>query len=93
MFLLFQEARYEEACRKFTAAMQVTGYQADLSYNIALCFYMMKQYAPALKHIAEVKITRDSFIQPGFFWFLSIGYSPYNMNIRFVKSRIVSSNK
>ena len=26
----------------------------DLSYNIALCHYMMKQYAPALKHIADI---------------------------------------
>ena len=26
----------------------------DLSYNIALCYYNMKQYAPALKHIADI---------------------------------------
>ena len=26
----------------------------DLSYNIALCYYSMKQYAPALKHIADI---------------------------------------
>lgn len=34
--------------------MQVLGYKADLSYNIALCHYSMKQYAPALKHIADI---------------------------------------
>lgn len=52
--LLFKENRYEEACAKFTTAMQILGYKADLSYNIALCHYMMKQYAPALKHIADI---------------------------------------
>ena len=34
--------------------MQILGYKADLSYNIALCNYMMHQYAPALKHIADI---------------------------------------
>ena len=34
--------------------MNVTGYKPDLSYNIALCHYMMKQYSPALRHIANV---------------------------------------
>eukprot|EP00794_Sanderia_malayensis_P009076 gene9076-10045_t len=52
--LLYKEGRYQEACVKFTSAMNVLGYQADLSYNIALCHYMMKQYAPALKHIADI---------------------------------------
>lgn len=52
--LLFKEGKYEEACKKFTNALQVLGYKAQLSYNIALCHYMMKQYAPALKHIADI---------------------------------------
>ena len=43
-----------EACKKFTAAMNVKGYQAHLSYNIALCHYYMKQYALALKNIADI---------------------------------------
>merc|ERR1711939_1237861 len=30
------------------------GYQADLAYNMALCYYRTKQYGPALKHIAEI---------------------------------------
>ena len=49
-----QEYRYDEACHKFTTAIQILGYKPDLSYNIALCHYMMKQYAPALKHIADI---------------------------------------
>lgn len=61
-----QEKRYEEACEKFTVAMQILGYKADLSYNIALCHYMMKQYAPALKHIADI-IERGIREHPGKF--------------------------
>jgi tetratricopeptide repeat protein 30 len=49
-----QDGRYEEACQKFTTAMQILGYKPDLSYNIALCHYMLKQYAPALKNIADI---------------------------------------
>jgi len=40
--VLFKEEKYEEARVKFTEAMQMLGYQADLSYNIALCYYRMK---------------------------------------------------
>ena len=35
-------------------AQQALGYQADLAYNIALCYYRMKQFGPALKHLAEI---------------------------------------
>lgn len=52
--LLYKEGRFSEACQKFSSAMNVLGYQPDLSYNIALCYYSMKQYAPALKHIADI---------------------------------------
>jgi len=34
--------------------MQILGYKPDLSYNIALCHYQQKHYAPALKHIADI---------------------------------------
>ncbi len=30
------------------------GYQPQLSYNVALCHYMLRQYAPALKNIADI---------------------------------------
>ncbi|CAB3989396.1 tetratricopeptide repeat 30A-like, partial [Paramuricea clavata] len=52
--LLYKEKRYSEACQKFSSAMNILGYQPDLSYNIALCHYSLKQYAPALKHIADI---------------------------------------
>ena len=62
--LLFKEGRYKVACQKFLTAMQVLGYRPDLSYNIALCYYSMKQYAPALKHIADI-IERGIREHPG----------------------------
>ncbi|XP_063778454.1 intraflagellar transport protein 70A isoform X3 [Pseudophryne corroboree] len=52
--LLYKEGQYEEACKKFITAMQIVGYKQDLSYNIALCYYSMKQYVPALKYIADI---------------------------------------
>nr|KAJ3418848.1 Tetratricopeptide repeat protein 30A [Polyrhizophydium stewartii] len=52
--LLFKEAKYDEACAKYAEASKVLGYKAELSYNVALCYYMTKQYVPALKNIAEI---------------------------------------
>lgn len=52
--LLYKEGQYEEACKKFLTAMQVIGYKQDLSYSIALCYYSMKQYVPALKYISDI---------------------------------------
>ncbi|CAG0925009.1 unnamed protein product [Notodromas monacha] len=51
--LLYKEGRYEEAVQRFLGALQVTGYIPHLAYNISLCYYRMKQVAPALKHIDE----------------------------------------
>lgn len=66
MFLFDQDKLYEEACQKFTTAMAILGYQPQLSYNIALCHYQMKQYAPALKHIADI-IERGIREHPGIY--------------------------
>ncbi|XP_040046468.2 intraflagellar transport protein 70A isoform X1 [Gasterosteus aculeatus] len=52
--LLFQDGKYEEACKKFSSAMQVLGYVPALSYNIALCFYSLKNYPQAIKYIGEI---------------------------------------
>ncbi|KAG7223202.1 hypothetical protein INR49_015810 [Caranx melampygus] len=52
--LLYQDGKYEEACKKFTNAMQVLGYVPALSYNIALSYYSQKNYAQALKYIGEI---------------------------------------
>eukprot|EP01137_Pigoraptor_chileana_P006775 Opistho-2@51462 len=77
--ILFKEENYEGACIKFSEAMQVLGYQADLSYNIALCFYKLKQYAPALKHIADI-IERGIKEHPE----LSVGMTTEGIDVRSV---------
>ena len=35
-------------------AANTLGYRPYLTYNISLCYYCVKQYGPALKHIAEI---------------------------------------
>ncbi|KAK6169346.1 hypothetical protein SNE40_020418 [Patella caerulea] len=77
--LLFKEERYEEACQKFTTAIQILGYQPHLSYNIALCHYQLKQYAPALKHIADI-IERGIREHPE----LSVGMTTEGIDVRSV---------
>ncbi|KAJ3015116.1 Tetratricopeptide repeat protein 30A [Thoreauomyces humboldtii] len=52
--LLFKEGKYEEACAHYMDALKILGYQAELSYNVALCHYMLNQYVPALKYIADI---------------------------------------
>nr|XP_022317500.1 tetratricopeptide repeat protein 30A-like isoform X1 [Crassostrea virginica]XP_022317679.1 tetratricopeptide repeat protein 30A-like isoform X1 [Crassostrea virginica] len=77
--LLYKDKMYEEACHKFTTAMQILGYQPQLSYNIALCHYQMKQYAPALKHIADI-IERGIREHPE----LSVGMTTEGIDVRSV---------
>ncbi|KAG8187859.1 hypothetical protein JTE90_001232 [Oedothorax gibbosus] len=81
--LLFKEGRYEEACKKFMTAIQVEGYVPDLSYNIALCYYRLKQYALALKHIAEI-IERGIREHPE----LSVGMNTEGIEVRSVGNTI-----
>ncbi|KFM78434.1 Tetratricopeptide repeat protein 30A, partial [Stegodyphus mimosarum] len=81
--LLFKEGRYEDACKKFMQAMQVEGYVPDLSYNIALCYYRLKQYALALKHIAEI-IERGIREHPE----LSVGMNTEGIEVRSVGNTI-----
>jgi len=50
----YKEGRHFEALRKFNQAQQVGGYKPQLSYNIALCQYMMKQYGPAHSSVGEI---------------------------------------
>lgn len=50
----FKEGNYESARNQYTEALNTMGYQADLAYNVALCYYREKQYGPALRTIAEI---------------------------------------
>lgn len=77
--ILLKEERYAEACQKFTNAMNITGYRPDLSYNIALCYYKQKHYAPALKHIGDI-IERGIREHPE----LSVGMTTEGIEVRSV---------
>merc|ERR1719347_1291427 len=46
--LLYKENRFQEALAKFLGAQQMVGYDAHLSY------YRLKDFAPALKNIADI---------------------------------------
>lgn len=52
--ITYKEGDYEKAKQMFQEAMTAVGYQPELSYNVALCDYQMKQYGPSLKLIAEI---------------------------------------
>uniref|UniRef100_A0A8C5PJ56 Tetratricopeptide repeat protein 30 n=1 Tax=Leptobrachium leishanense TaxID=445787 RepID=A0A8C5PJ56_9ANUR len=82
--LLYKEGQYEEACKKFITAMQVVGYKQDLSYNIALSYYSLKQYALALKHIADI-IERGIREHPE----LGVGMGTDGIDVRSVGNTLV----
>eukprot|EP00056_Hartaetosiga_gracilis_P003970 m.69940 g.69940 ORF g.69940 m.69940 type:complete len:648 (-) comp11653_c0_seq1:1089-3032(-) len=52
--ILVSEKRFGDAQKKFERAIEVGGYDSQLSYNVALCHFRQKQYAQALKHIADI---------------------------------------
>ena len=52
--IAFKEENFESARTQYADVINTMGYQADLAYNIALCYYREKQYGPALRHIAEI---------------------------------------
>lgn len=52
--VLSKEGTYEEALAKFQEAQNALGFKPDLTYNVALMYYHMQQYGPALRHIGEI---------------------------------------
>ncbi|XP_025931258.1 tetratricopeptide repeat protein 30B [Apteryx rowi] len=82
--LLYRQGRHEEACGKFAGAMQVLGYCPELSYNMALCSYAAKQYAPALKHISDI-IERGIHQHPE----LSVGMTTEGIDVRSVGNTLL----
>uniref|UniRef100_A0A1B6E2P5 Tetratricopeptide repeat protein 30 n=1 Tax=Clastoptera arizonana TaxID=38151 RepID=A0A1B6E2P5_9HEMI len=77
--LFYKEERYDDALQKFTTALLVLGYNPHLSYNVALCYYRLKEYAPALKHIADI-IERGIREHPE----LSVGMATDGIEVRSV---------
>ncbi|TMS14677.1 Tetratricopeptide repeat protein 30A [Larimichthys crocea] len=82
--LLYQDGKYEEACKKFMSALQVLGYVPALSYNISLCYYNLKNYPQALKYIGEI-IERGIKEHPE----LSIGMTTEGIDIHSVGNTLV----
>ncbi|KAM6966738.1 LOW QUALITY PROTEIN: intraflagellar transport protein 70A [Tautogolabrus adspersus] len=82
--LLYQDGKHEEACKKFTSAMQMLGYVPALSYNIALCYYNLKNYAQALKYIGEI-IERGIREHPE----LSVGMTTEGIDVHSVGNTLV----
>uniref|UniRef100_A0A669QBD4 Tetratricopeptide repeat protein 30 n=1 Tax=Phasianus colchicus TaxID=9054 RepID=A0A669QBD4_PHACC len=82
--LLYRQGRHEEASGKFAGAMQVLGYCPELSYNMALCCYAAKQYAPALKHISDI-IERGIHQHPE----LSVGMTTEGIDVRSVGNTLL----
>ena len=52
--LLYKDEKYMEACLKYNEALKIIGYNPELCYHLALCYFKTKQYVPALKHIADI---------------------------------------
>lgn len=52
--LLYKENQYEDALQKFSKSLSILGFNAHLHYNIALCYFRLKEYPQALKHITLV---------------------------------------
>jgi len=77
--ILYKEGYYSEAIAKFQQAIQLEGVKAHLSYNIALCYFNMKQYSHALKNIAEI-IERGIKDHPE----LSVGLATEGIDVRSV---------
>ncbi|XP_029015021.1 tetratricopeptide repeat protein 30A isoform X2 [Betta splendens] len=82
--LLYQDSKYEEACKKFMSTMQLLGYVPALSYNIALCHYSLKNYAQAIKHIEEI-IERGIREHPE----LSVGMTTEGIDVHSVGNTLV----
>ncbi|KAK2832973.1 hypothetical protein Q5P01_016862 [Channa striata] len=82
--LLYQDGKYEEACRKFTSAMQLLGYVPALSYNIALCHYSLKNYGQSIKYIEEI-IERGIREHPE----LSVGMTTEGIDVHSVGNTLV----
>ncbi|KAJ3069482.1 Tetratricopeptide repeat protein 30A [Podochytrium sp. JEL0797] len=77
--LLYKEGKFEDACEKYAETLRITGYQAELCYNLALCHYQLKQYVPALKNIADI-IERGIRDHPE----LSVGMATEGIEVRSV---------
>jgi tetratricopeptide repeat protein 30 len=80
----FKEGKYDEARNQYNEAMNLLGYQPDLAYNIALCYYREKQYGTALKNVSEL-IEKSVRNHPE----LSVGSATDGLDVRSVGNSLV----
>lgn len=77
--LQYKEGNFEEAMIKFEEALNLLGYQADIAYNIALCYYKLQEYGTSSKYLAEI-IDRGVRMHPE----LSVGSNSEGVEVRSV---------
>ncbi|XP_075221413.1 tetratricopeptide repeat domain 30 isoform X2 [Lycorma delicatula] len=77
--ILYKEGHYDDALQKFSTALMILGYNPHLSYNVALCYYRLKEYTAALKHIGDI-IERGIREYPE----LSVGMATEGIEVRSV---------
>ncbi|KAJ1428370.1 hypothetical protein B484DRAFT_329548 [Ochromonadaceae sp. CCMP2298] len=82
--IAFKEGNFESARNQYTEALNTMGYQADLAYNVALCYYREAQFGPALRTIAEI-IDKGIRNHPE----LSVGTNTDGMDVRSVGNSAV----
>jgi len=74
-----QEEKYEEALNKFQNAVQMSTFEPQLLYSVAICHYKLKEFAPAIKFIADI-IERGIRDHPE----LSVGMATEGLEVRSV---------
>ncbi|KAJ1513294.1 Tetratricopeptide repeat protein 30A [Coelomomyces lativittatus] len=52
--LLYKQSHYAEAQTKFQEVLKRQGYQAEVTYQVALCAYQLKDYATSIKYVADL---------------------------------------
>ena len=77
--LLYKEKLFQQAIDQFQRAVQLGGSKSHLSFNIALCYYELREYALSLKYIADI-IERGIKEHPE----LSVGLTTEGIDVRSV---------
>nr|CAG4643078.1 EOG090X0302 [Ilyocryptus agilis] len=83
----YKEENYVEALKKFQSALHMSGFEPQLLYNVAICHYKLKEYAPAIKCIADI-IERGIRDHPE----LSVGMATEGLEVRSVGNTLSLHN-
>lgn len=82
--LAYKEGKFDEALRLYLLARQTEGSTPKLSYNVALCYFRLRDYTQALKALQEV-IERGAQEHPE----LSVGGAQDGVELRSVGNSAV----